>query len=35
MENLIYWQGRPVGMEVAGHISWFTNAPHEAMEAYE
>ena len=35
MENIIYWKGHPVGMEVAGgYISWFTDAPEEAIEAY-
>lgn len=34
MENAIYWQGRQVGIEVAGHILWFPSAPREAIEAY-
>lgn len=35
MENLIYWDGRPVGIEVDGRITWFCNAPREAVEAFE
>jgi hypothetical protein len=33
MENLIYWKGRAVGMEVNGIITWFCGAPREAIEA--
>ena len=32
MENTIYWQGRPVGIEVAGRIQWYPSAPREAIE---
>lgn len=34
MENAIYWQGRQVGIEMAGSICWFTSAPKEAIAAY-
>jgi hypothetical protein len=33
MENLIYWQGRAVGMDCGTHIAWFASAPREAMDA--
>ena len=33
MENLIYWQGVAVGLEVCGRIQWFTGAPAEAVAA--
>jgi hypothetical protein len=33
MENLVYWQGRAVGMEANGRITWFAGAPREAIEA--
>lgn len=33
MENLIYWQGKAVGIEVAGRIQWFPSAPREAIAA--
>lgn len=33
-ENLIYWQGKPVGIEANGRIAWFASAPREAVEAY-
>ncbi len=33
MENLIYWQGVAVGIEVQGRIQWFPSAPREAIEA--
>lgn len=32
-ENLIYWQGTAVGIEVAGRITWFTNATPEIIKA--
>ncbi|HZZ12801.1 MAG TPA: hypothetical protein VFE79_19120 [Paraburkholderia sp.] len=34
MENAVYWNGRQVGIECAGRISWFSSAPQEAMTAY-
>jgi hypothetical protein len=34
MENAVYWNGRQVGIESAGRISWFTSAPQEAIAAY-
>ena len=33
-ETLVFWKGRPVGIEIDGRIHWFTGAPREAMEAY-
>jgi hypothetical protein len=34
METVIYWKGRPVGVETAdGHINWFSNMSREAVEA--
>lgn len=33
-ENLIYWLGRPVGIEAGGRITWFVSAPAEAIKAY-
>lgn len=33
MENLIYWQGRAVGIEVAGRIEWFPSASREVIAA--
>jgi hypothetical protein len=35
MENAVYWQGRQVGIECAGRISWFPSAPQEAVLAYD
>lgn len=32
-ENLIYWHGKPVGIETAGRICWFPSAPRDAIEA--
>lgn len=32
-ENLIYWQGKAVGIEVGGRIYWFPSAPREAIKA--
>lgn len=34
MENLIYWNGKAVGIECGPYISWFPSAPREAIEAY-
>lgn len=34
MENAVYWNGRQVGIECAGRISWFASAPQEAIAAY-
>ncbi|MGF6773307.1 hypothetical protein P3T18_005812 [Paraburkholderia sp. GAS199] len=34
MENAVYWNGRQVGIECAGRISWFSSAPQEAIAAY-
>ncbi|MFM0736622.1 hypothetical protein PQQ51_05165 [Paraburkholderia xenovorans] len=34
MENAVYWNGRQVGIECAGRISWFASAPQEAVVAY-
>jgi hypothetical protein len=34
-ENLIYWQGRAVGIECGNYISWFPSAPREAIEAFK
>ena len=34
MENAVYWNGRQVGIECAGRISWFSSAPQEAIVAY-
>lgn len=31
-ENLIYWEGRPVGIEVGGVVTWFPSAPPAAKE---
>ena len=33
MENLVYWHGEPVGIEVAGRISWFPHTPAEVIES--
>lgn len=32
-ENLVYWNGKPVGMEAYGRIVFFIDAPQEALEA--
>jgi hypothetical protein len=32
-ENLVYWHGLAVGIEVSGRITWFPSAPREAIEA--
>ncbi|MGY6120954.1 hypothetical protein ACW9YQ_30460 (plasmid) [Paraburkholderia strydomiana] len=34
MENVVYWNGRQVGIECDGRISWFPSAPNEAVAAY-
>jgi hypothetical protein len=34
MENAVYWNGRQVGIECDGRISWFPSAPQEAVAAY-
>ncbi|AFT86846.1 hypothetical protein LMG9964_02799 [Paraburkholderia phenoliruptrix] len=34
MENAVYWNGRQVGIECGGRISWFSSAPPEAVAAY-
>jgi hypothetical protein len=34
MENAVYWNGRQVGIECDGRISWFSSAPQEAIAAY-
>lgn len=34
MENAVYWNGRQVGIECDGRISWFSSAPSEAVAAY-
>lgn len=31
--NTIYWQGRPVGIDIGHFISWSPSAPREAIEA--
>lgn len=33
MENAVYWNGRQVGIECAGWISWFSSAPQAAIAA--
>lgn len=33
MENLVYWKGKIVGIEVAGRIQWFPSASLEAIKA--
>lgn len=33
-ENLIYWNGRAVGIDMGGWISWFANAPREAIDHF-
>jgi hypothetical protein len=33
MENLIYWQGKAVGIEQGDYIVWFPSAPLEAITA--
>lgn len=34
MENLIYWNGKPVGIDNGNYITWFASAPREAIEAF-
>ncbi len=33
-ENLIYWHGKPIGIDCGRYISWFPSAPREAIEEY-
>lgn len=35
MENTVYWNNTPVGIESNGRILWFTGAPTAAIEAYK
>jgi len=35
MENLIYWEGKAVGIDCGSYISWFTGCPPEAIKAYQ
>lgn len=32
MENIVYWKGVAVGIEVAGQIQWFPSATTEAIK---
>jgi hypothetical protein len=32
MENILYWQGRPIGIDCGTHVAWFPSAPLEAIE---
>jgi len=32
-ENVIYWNGVPVGIDCGSYISWFPSAPKEAVLA--
>lgn len=32
-DDLVYWNGIPVGCAEGNHISWFSSAPREAIEA--
>jgi hypothetical protein len=34
MENLIYWNNTAIGIDCGNYISWFANAPREAIEYY-
>lgn len=34
MENLIYWNGKAVGMDCGTHIAWFPSAPREAVASF-
>ena len=34
MENIIYWNGKPVGIDGGSYISWFSSAPAEAIVAF-
>lgn len=34
MENLIYWNGKAVGIDCGQYISWFPSAPAEAIAAF-
>ena len=31
-ENIVYWNGVPVGIESGRYITWFSSAPKEAIE---
>jgi len=31
MENLIYWQGKAVGMDCGSYVSWFPSATPEII----
>jgi hypothetical protein len=33
MENLVYYKGIAVGIEVGGRVTWFTSATPEAIAA--
>jgi hypothetical protein len=35
MENLIYWNGKAVGIDCGSYVSWFPSAPAEAIAAFE
>lgn len=32
-ENIVYWEGVPIGIECGDHITWFPSAPPEAIAA--
>lgn len=32
MENLIYWNGKAVGIDCGSYVSWFPSAPREAIQ---
>jgi len=34
MENLIYWENTAIGIDCGDYISWFANAPKEAIEYF-
>ncbi|CAH2810843.1 MAG: FIG00456380: hypothetical protein [uncultured Paraburkholderia sp.] len=34
MENAVYWNGRQVGIQCDGRISWFSSVSPEAVAAY-
>lgn len=33
-DDVVYWNGIPVGCVEGNHIVWFSHAPREAIEAY-
>ena len=35
MENIIFWNGRAVGIDMGGWISWFPSAPRDAIEHFK